>query len=146
MILPMKNGFGRIGCGWLLLLVLFLGADPLNAAKNRTSFMLECNGSVTFHVVGVDGLQPKQELVLSSQGGGPIDWRVYLPEKAWKEVFGERCSGVGKCEIATSARIWIENEDANRKLVSGRYEVGFGEQHFQGQFVAEFKKHKFVCE
>lgn len=141
MIPEMRRDFGRRGCALLLVIVLFLGADSLHAAENRCFFTVDCNAGVTFHLVGIEGLQPKQELVLISQGGAPIDWRVYLPEKAWKDVVGQRCSGIGKCETATSARIRIESEDAKGKSVSGRYEVGSGEQHFQGQFVAKFKKH-----
>jgi hypothetical protein len=92
-------------------------------------------------LVGIDGLQSRQELVLIASGGGPIDWRVYTPQQTWRKTVGKRCSGVAKCELATSARIWIENEDADGKYVSGKYEVAFGEQHLQGQFVAKFKKH-----
>jgi hypothetical protein len=148
MIVPMKRAFGRVACWWLVLILLFSGAGSLNASEKRCSFTPECDGGVTFHLVGVDGLKPKEELVLMSQGGGPVDWRVYLPEKAWKEVVVERCSGPRKCEMATNAKIWIEDEHTNEKSVSGRYEVAFGEQHLQGQFLTTFAKHKptIYCE
>jgi len=136
----------RVGHGLRLLIVLFLWTNTFSATEHRCSFTLDCNGGVTFHMVGIDGLPPTQELVLTSRGGGPTDWRVYLPERIWKQVVGEGCHGIGKCEVATSARIWIEKEDAKGKSVSGRYEVAFGEQHLQGQFVAKFKKHKPAIE
>jgi hypothetical protein len=145
MILRMRKDLRRVGYGWLLL-ALFLSANTFMAAEHRGSFTLDCMGGVTFHMVGIDGLHPTQELVLISHGGGAIDWRVHLPEKAWKEVVGERCPGAGKCEVATSARIWIEKEDANGKSISGSYEVAFGEQRLEGQFVARFKKLKPAIE
>jgi hypothetical protein len=96
-----------------------LMGNTFSSAEHRCTFTLDCNGGVTFHMVGIDALQSTQELVLISYGGAPIDWRGYHPEKAWKEVVGKRCSGVGKCEVATSARIWIEKEDSNGKSIAG---------------------------
>ena len=124
--------------------VVFLCVCQFTAAEHSSKFTFDCWGGITFYLAHV-GDVGKQEFVLVSRGGGPAPWQVYLPEKTWKEVVGKRCSSSKSCESATSARIWIEETNSDETLISGKYQIVFGEQHFDGQFRAKLKKKRVEC-
>jgi len=51
-------------------------------------------------------------------------------------VYAERCLSAGKCETATSARIWLDKYEPSDKRTSGKYDMNFGGEHLEGTFLA----------
>ncbi len=118
---------------WLSLIASWHQSIPPNssAAGGSGRFVPECNG-VTFYLTKVEELKVYADLA---------PWWVLQSEKKWKDVSGERRSPGGKSERATNPRIWLGEGGKNSSHISGKYQVDFGGQHLEGQFVAKYRKH-----
>ena len=133
----------------LVLIALVLQSTPstLSAARDNGWFDEGCDDA-TFHITTIDGALAGQELVLRLDTGNGIPLGAYLTGGDWLEAQGERCSGVGKCEQASQAKIWLNKGKGRIKRISGKYTVDFDAQHFEGQFVVKYLKPKnlVICE
>jgi hypothetical protein len=117
------------------------------AAKNASGwFTPHCDGA-SFYLCNVSGLPPGQKLNLNMRHYA-LSWGIYRPQEVWEDVYAERCSPAGKCEEATRARIWLDRGSPKDKRVLGKYDVDFGGQHFEGQFLVRYRKEKqdYICE
>lgn len=129
-----------------LLLVVALELYPLClSATNEASgwFSPHCDGAF-FSLVNVDGLPKAQKLNMTMRHYA-LSWQAYRPQETWENVYAERCSPSGKCETATSARIWLDKCEPNDKHISGKNKVTFGEEHLQGRLHLKYRKQESVC-
>lgn len=108
-------------------------------------FSPHCDGA-SFYLSKADGLSPKQNLILNIRHYA-LPWFVYRPQEMWEDVHAERCDSEGKCESATHSRIWLDKGNPGDKRVSGKYEVDFGTQHLEGQFLTKYRRDRnWICE
>jgi hypothetical protein len=107
------------------------------AADNKGYFQDDCDGT-TIHITKIDG----QQLVLQLSAHGPLFFWYYSEESRWWDAEGKLCSIDGKCEEATHARVWLNEEKGMNKRISGKYKVDLNGQHLEGQFVVKNRKHK----
>jgi hypothetical protein len=90
-------------------------------------------------------LSSEQKLNLNMRHN--LSWWIYRPQEVWEDVYAERCTSAGKCEVATHARIWLDKGRPTDKSISGKYEVDFGEQHLRGNFLVKYREDKtWRCE
>ena len=133
----------------LLLIALMIQASPsASAAADAKGWVEEdCMGS-TFHLTEINGVSINQEINLRLNCGTRIDLALCTTEPGPWVVQAKRCSGDGKCEEATEAKIWLNKGKGKIKRVSGRYTVDFSGQHLEGQFVVKYRKNKkpYICE
>ncbi len=131
----------------LLTLVLLPCSTALSASKTASGeFSPHCDGA-SFYLSNVDGLSPKQKLILKMYHYA-LPWWVYRPQKVWEDVDGEICGSRGKCESVTHARIWLDKGNASDSHVSGKYEVEFNSKHLAGQFFTKYleEDERYRCE
>jgi hypothetical protein len=126
----------------LVALILQVSSSTLVVADNKDWFDNDCNGT-TFHLAKSDD---REQLVFRLSLGN-LPFVPELMAEEWLDVAGQRCSGDGKCEGATHARVWLVKKKGIKR-VSGKYEADFGGQHLEGQFVAKYQKHRpmLICE
>jgi hypothetical protein len=132
------------------LIALTVQAIPLAsfAADARGWVEEDCIGSI-FHLAKIDGIPITQEIILRLNNcGSGIPLALCMTEANPYEVQGKRCSGAGKCEEATQAKVWLNKGNGRIRRISGRYTVDFSGQHLEGQFMVNYRKHKkpFICE
>jgi hypothetical protein len=106
-------------------------------------FSPHCDGA-SFFLVNVDGLPRKQKLNMTMRHYA-LPWEAYRPQETWEDVHAERCLSAGKCENATSARIWLDKCEPSDKRISGKYDVNFGEEHLEGTFHLKYRKQEWIC-
>lgn len=130
---------GGLCVSLLIYLSLQPGASTSTLGRGTGWFDETCN-STTIHIDRVDGRCKGSELVLQLARYGPLS--LYTTGKDWWSVQGSRCSHVNVCEQATRARIWLDAEQGKLKQLSGKYELDFGTEHLEGEFVVKFPRHK----
>ena len=143
--LPHKNLPGLLIPLFLLAALLQVDPSMLLSAQNASGwFSPHCDGA-SFYLSKVDGLPSGQKLNLTMRHFA-LSWWNYRPQNVWEDVNAERCFFAGKCEAATHARNWLDEGDAKDKRVSGKYDVNFGGQHLEGNFVVKYRKQDWICE
>jgi hypothetical protein len=136
----------------LLLQLVFLDLlfqiypSTLSAAQNATGwFSPPCDGA-SFYLSKINGLPPGQKLNLMMRHNG-LSWDIRRLQEGsfWEDVHAERCFSAGNCEPATRARIWLDKGKAKDKRVSGKYDIYFGAEHLEGQFLLRYRKQDSSC-
>ena len=132
----------------LVLAVFSLSAIPCRmlAADIGGRFERYCDG-VWFYLTTAKGPYASKRLELFFHTPFPPG-AIFLKEESWSQVSAGLCSGTGKCDDASSARMWLSKGASVGKHISGMYEVDFGGQHFEGRFVAKEQKptQERICE
>jgi hypothetical protein len=119
---------------FLLIACTLQAAQSISVAADGVKgwFEEDCSGAA-IHLDKFKGAPQGQYLVLRFNSGSPLP--IYLFEGAgWLDVHGKRCSGLGKCEDATQAKIWLNETKGSTKRILGKYVAEFGDQHLEGQF------------
>jgi|SRR5271163_393098 len=133
---------------FFLIALMVQAIPPASFAADGKGWVEEdCMGSV-FHLTKIDGIAISPEIILRLNCGSRIPLALCMTEAAPYEVQGKRCSGDGKCEEATQAKVWLNKGKGKIKSVSGRYIVDFNGQHLEGQFMVSYRKNRthLICE
>jgi len=133
----------------LIALILQVCPSSLFAADITGWFETDCSG-VTFHIMKIDAVPVGQELDLQLRTGYAPQVQLYMTGADWFDVESQLCSGVGKCEEASSAKVWLDKGKRGEfpSHISGKYTVEFREQHLEGHFEVKYRKPKnlIICE
>jgi hypothetical protein len=125
----------------LVTLLLQTSSASAFATDSKGYFQDDCSGT-TIHITKIDRPHGGQQLVLRLNTGHLHYW-YYSEESLWWDAEGKLCSVDGKCEEATHARVWVnEEKTTNYKRISGKYEVELNGQRLEGQFVVKYRKYK----
>lgn len=121
---------------------------PGNAVAGGGWFEDDCTGA-SFNINQIDGA-PGERVFLRIETGDPNSWRraLRLGWIGWAKVQGMHCSHDGECKDAKQAKLLLDNASKDTNQLSGQYVLDVGDQHFQGSFMLEYRKHpvRFVCE
>jgi hypothetical protein len=136
----------RIQVRFVLIALLFQASSASAfAADGEGYFQEDCSGT-TIHITKIDDAHHGQQLIFRLSSSLPI--RLYMTEAHVWNAEAKRCSADGKCEEASHARVWVNEEKGKNKHISGKYEVDFSGQHLEGPFVVKYRKYKPlpICE
>jgi hypothetical protein len=133
---------------FLLIALMIQASHSISAAADDAKgwFEEDCSGT-TFKIAKVVGASPAQYLVFRLSSGTPLAARLF-EGAGWLNVAGKRCSGVGKCEDDTQAKIWLNETKGNAKRILGKYAAELGGQHLEGQFRVKYRRKNppAICE
>ncbi|HTA48145.1 MAG TPA: hypothetical protein VK930_01730 [Verrucomicrobiae bacterium] len=135
----------RVHLRFLLIALMLHASHSFMAADDAKGWFEGDCGGTTFQIEKFASASPVQNLVLrlTSQLAAPL-----FEGAGWLDVQAKRCSGVGKCEDATQAKIWLNETKGRSKRISGKYTVDFGSQHFEGRFRVKYRRKNppAICE
>jgi hypothetical protein len=138
----------RVHISLLLLVCMLLAGHSIAVAADSAKgwFEEDCSGT-TFQITKFATASPSQYLVLRLSSGTPLATSLF-EGAGWLNVQGKRCSGVGKCEDAAQAKIWLNETKGSTKRVSGKYEAEFSGEHLEGRFRVKYRRKNppAICE
>jgi hypothetical protein len=130
----------------LLIATMLQGSHSISAAADAKGWFEEDCSGATFQIAKFAGASPGQYLVLRLASGSPLAASLF-EGAGWLDVEGKRCSGVGKCEAGTQAKIWLSKTKGSKRI-SGKYTVNFDGRSLEGQFRVKYRRKNppAICE
>jgi hypothetical protein len=107
----------------------------------------DCTGT-SFNINKISSAPGERIFLRLGEGTpGPASWVTHLG-RWWAIVQGMHCSRDGECKDAKQAKALLDKVTNGTDQVSGLYTLDVGDQHFQGYFVLDYRRHPvgLTCE